>query len=71
MGNWNISIRGVGAHHGKFNGQDANRMAARFVKELKNAGHTVVASSITFGGEESLDDPDKYLADREALESAG
>ena len=28
MGNWNISIHGVGSHHNKQHPKDANRMAA-------------------------------------------
>lgn len=56
MGDWNISIRGLGSHH---NSQpaDAERMAAKFVKELRAAGHSVKAATFTFGGEEDLDKP--------------
>ncbi len=69
MGNWNITIRGVGCHHNKGLAQDANRMAAVFVQRLKAAGHTVVAASITHGGEDIITDADQYLADRDAAES--
>lgn len=62
MGNWNITVRGVGFHHNRRQPIDANRMAAEFVKKLKEAGHTVVAASITYGGEEDLSKPDEYLA---------
>ena len=68
MGNWNITVRGVGVHHNKALKEDANRMAAKFIKDLKAAGHTVVAASITHGGEDDLSDPDKYIADRDAIE---
>lgn len=62
MGNWNITVRGVGIHHNRKQPRDANRMAAEFVKKLKDAGHTVVSASITHGGEEDLSRPDEYLA---------
>lgn len=72
MGQWNITIRGTGCHHNKggaFSSKtgsatDANRMAAEFVKELKEAGHAVVSASITYGGDEDITDADKYLADK-------
>ena len=56
MGNWNISIQGVGAHHNPSNPKDADKMARRFVKELKEAGHTVEHAEITYGGKEAVDD---------------
>lgn len=68
MGNWNISIRGVGAHHNKKLPQDANRMAAKFVADLKEAGHTVTGATFTYGGEDIIEAPDKYLKDRDAVE---
>lgn len=68
MGNWNISIRGVGAHHNKKSAQDANRMAAEFVRALEDAGHSVIDASFTHGGADDLCDADKYLADRNAIE---
>ncbi len=69
MGNWNITIRGVGCHHNKNLTTDANRMAAEFVDKLKAAGHCIVAASFTYGAEDKLDDPEQYLADRDTLES--
>lgn len=66
MGNWNINIRGVGCHHNKNLPTDADRMAARFVKELRDAGHQVHSAAITHGGENSLENPEAYLAEREA-----
>lgn len=63
MGNWNITIRGVGVHHNldKKLEADANRMAAEFVEKLKEAGHSIVAASITHGGEEDITDAGEYL----------
>jgi hypothetical protein len=55
MGNWNINIEGIGPHHNPDDyPKDANRMAAEFVKRLKEAGHTVSRASFTYGGTEDL-----------------
>lgn len=64
MGNWNITIRGVGCHHNKKYPKDANRMAADFVRQLIAAGHSVVAASFTYGAEDDIRDADQYLADK-------
>lgn len=67
MGNWNITIRGVGCHHNYRQGvKDANRAAAEFVKQLKADGHTVVAASFTSGSEDDIADAEGYLATAEA-----
>ena len=55
MGNWNISINGLGAHHNQDYPEDANKMAAKFVKDLKEAGHTVIDATFTHGGREDLE----------------
>lgn len=49
MGNWNITIQGVGAHHNKDYSKDANLMYEKFVKELREAGHYVHHASFTHG----------------------
>lgn len=54
MGNWAIVIHGVGVHHNEKLPEDANRMAARFVDELKKAGHNVTGATFTYGGEEDV-----------------
>lgn len=56
MGNWNITIRGIGPHHNEDSPEDANRMASAFVRQLKNAGHIIVSASITHGGEDDIHD---------------
>jgi hypothetical protein len=61
MGNWNITVRGIGSHHNPQLPADANRMAAEFVRALKKAGHSIVAASFTHGAEDDLQDPDGYL----------
>jgi len=40
MGTWNISIKGQGIHH-NHRPDDANVLAAKFVQQLKDAGHVV------------------------------
>ena len=65
MGNWNITIRGVGCHHNKDLKNDADRMAARFAQELKDAGHTVTSATITHGGETDISTGAAYDAERE------
>ena len=45
MGNWHISIEGVGVHHNQALETDANKMAAKFVAELKRVGHTITKAS--------------------------
>lgn len=50
MGNWNISIRGVGPHHNGIK-DDVEQIASRFVAELRAAGHSVASASVTMGGE--------------------
>jgi hypothetical protein len=49
MGNWNITIQGVGAH-GNGLAIDAEQIYKKFVEDMKTAGHTIVHSSITYGG---------------------
>lgn len=66
MGQWNISIHGMGVHHnGKTLKEDANRMAADFVRQLRAAGHTVSKATITYGGEEDVTDNVAYAANYE------
>ncbi len=54
MGNWNITVRGIGIHH---NGRpdDAEAMAKVFVQSLKAAGHQILGATVTYGGEENVD----------------
>lgn len=46
MGNWNITIQGVGPH-GNGKAFDAEQFYRKFVEEMKTSGHTIVHSSIT------------------------
>lgn len=54
MGDWNITIRGTGAHHNQDYPKDADRMARAFVKDLMGAGHIIKDATITAGSETSL-----------------
>ena len=54
MGNWHISIEGVGMHHNPDEPRDADKIARRFVAELENAGHSVSHATFTHGGSDSL-----------------
>lgn len=54
MGNWNINIQGVGSHHNENNPTDANKMAEKFTKELKDAGHHIETATFTFGAKNNL-----------------
>jgi hypothetical protein len=65
MGNWNVSIEGVGIHH---NGRtdDADAVFVEAVDKLKATGHSVTHASITYGGandHESARDVHKNLAE--------
>lgn len=50
MGNFNLSIRGIGHHHNTDLKTDVDRMARRFVRELEEAGHRVSGAELTYGG---------------------
>lgn len=57
MGDWNISIQGSGAHHNADFPEDAEKMAKRFVQELRGAGHSISSAMFTSGGREDIDSP--------------
>ncbi len=60
MGQWNITIRGTGSHHNRgADGKpsypkDADRIASKVVRELREAGHTITSATITCGSEQDL-----------------
>lgn len=56
MGNWHISIEGVGCHHNNNWEKDADKMTKDFVKELKKAGHSISKASFTYGGSEDVNE---------------
>ena len=59
MGNWNVNIQGVGAHHNSDPKNDANEAAKEFVAKLISQGHKILSASFTYGAEDwLLDDPD-------------
>lgn len=57
MGNWNITIQGVGQHHNiigeegqkTYSPADANMLLKKFVEDLRAHGHSVSHASITAG----------------------
>jgi hypothetical protein len=58
MGNWNITIRGIGCHHSGKPEIDADLQAKEFVKLLRKSGHTIMSATITHGGETQLQEPE-------------
>ena len=59
MGNWNINIQGVGAHHNADNPTDADKMARVFAKQLLTAGHTVESAIFTHGAKDDINPTQK------------
>lgn len=55
MGNWNLTIRGVGPHDNN-QSYDIERQAAVFVESLKQS-HTIQSAVVTIGGEKDLESP--------------
>lgn len=51
MGAWIITIKGHGLSHNLESPKDADRMTARFVDELKKAGHTVEYAEMQLVGD--------------------
>lgn len=49
MGNWNMNIKGIGAHHNTNNPTDADVMFNEFVEQLKAAGHNTITASFLSG----------------------
>lgn len=54
MGNWNVSVRGVGCHHNN-KPSDIEHLAKKFVEDCRKAGHSVDSATVTTGGETDLD----------------
>lgn len=49
MGNFHLSIRGVGPHHNK-QPYDVNEQGARFTRYMQAAGHAISGAEVTTGG---------------------
>ncbi len=49
MGNWNVTIQGIGCHHNNAPG-DIENLTAKFVEDVKKAGHSVSLAHVTTGG---------------------
>jgi hypothetical protein len=55
MGNWTIVIHGTGVHHNPDLPQDADKMSAAFVEQLRQAGHTIQGATFTYGARQNLE----------------
>jgi len=66
MGQFHISIEGMGIHHNKKTPNDANRLAKEFVDKLKAIGHTVTKASFTSGGSDDLLNVDYSCYDKDS-----
>ena len=62
MGNFHISVQGVGIHHNKGRHDDADVLFAKFVAELKSFGHVITAATITVGGAETAEQVENRIA---------
>lgn len=49
MGNWNVTIQGVGCHHNNAP-HDIESLTKKFVADVKAAGHSVSLANVTTGG---------------------
>lgn len=54
MGNVSMTIHAVGSHHNHDNPRDLNKMFARFVDELKAAGHNITHAHLHHGAAEDM-----------------
>ncbi len=54
MGNWHISIQGVGCHHNNNAEYDVDRLVREFVQTLKIHGHIIERADFTFGAREDV-----------------
>lgn len=54
MGNWNISINGVGQHHNGDDKNDADELAKKLVRDLVEAGQSVTGATFTNGAADDM-----------------
>ncbi len=54
MGNWAIIIEGTGAHDNPNYPNDADKLAKKFVRQLCEAGHTLMHAAFVAGGTKDL-----------------
>lgn len=53
MGNWSITIEGIGAHHNKDNPGDIDKLAKEFVHKLQQH-QRIIHATLTYGSAEPL-----------------
>ncbi len=81
MGNWNITVQGIGCHHNGKPEIDADLLASEFVKNLIQAGQDIEVATFTSGGRtnilpapwtrwEAVKSPGEYWWWNEDLDSA-
>lgn len=61
MGNWNITIRGIGPHHNAGD-SDADVQARALVAMLVKTGHQIHGASFTYGAAEDLVEGTEFTA---------
>ncbi|MEK6881750.1 MAG: hypothetical protein AABY22_19185 [Nanoarchaeota archaeon] len=54
MGNWAITINGIGCHHNQNSPTDADKMTEKFVNDLLKAGHSLSVADFTYGSKVSF-----------------
>jgi hypothetical protein len=54
MGNWNISINGIGQHHNSDKEHDADELAKKLVLDLIEAGQSVSSATFTNGSADDM-----------------
>lgn len=54
MGNWVLYIEGTGCHHNGNEAIDADLLAPKLVKQLKDQGHTIDRATFTSGGRQDV-----------------
>lgn len=71
MGTWSIEVRGTGSHHNKGGRDDAERLAAQFVQQLRLAGHTVRSATFALTSTASTEHMHIEHAQPGAIEDIG
>lgn len=60
MGNWNINIQGIGAHHNSST-SDIDFLVTEFINKIHNAGQRIEIATLTYGGKEDLTPKDMVV----------
>lgn len=60
MGNWTLTVRGIGSHHNSNSPADADVIAEHVVKQFKDKGHHSVEAFLTYGGGQIIGKPPEH-----------